>query len=292
MVWDNQVTDDIEGRFVDAAGNPIGAVFTISNAPGNNDDPRVAALPDGGFIVTFENNGGLFPTEDASNDAIVARRYDKNGNPAGDLFLVNTGDPLTAQTNPAIAVNTTTGEAFIAWDDDHVFTAPDDNSAPGVRGRAFQTEADPINGTDGDDVLQGLGIAEVLNGLKGKDTINAGDGDDLLNGGKDSDKLNGEAGVDTFLFDSKRGADRLDWVDGEILQFDSDVFKKPGTLGVIKNKHFNKDASADDGNDYFNYQKNKGKLYYDSNGNDPGKSKLIAKLDKGSDLDADEIFMV
>ena len=97
VVWDNEDTDDIEGRLVDAAGNPVGSVFVISNIGGNNDDPRVAALPGGGFVVTWENNGGNFPTEaDDGDNAIVARRFDGNGAPAGDLFLVNTGDRDTA----------------------------------------------------------------------------------------------------------------------------------------------------------------------------------------------------
>ena len=105
VVWENTANDDIEGRFVDANGNPIGATFTIANNAGDNDDPRVAALPDGGFIVTWDTNGGVIAPENGGDYAVLARRFDRTGAPAGDLFLVNTGDPATSQFYPAVAVN-------------------------------------------------------------------------------------------------------------------------------------------------------------------------------------------
>lgn len=289
VVWTNLVNSDVEGRFVSAAGDPVGDVFTISSAPGSNNLPRVAALPDGGFIVTFNDNGGLFSNDDAVDGAIVARRFDGSGNPAGDLFLVNAGD-VAEQLNPAIAVNAGTGRALIAWDDFRAHT--EDNSPPGVRGRAFQVTTDIVNGTDKGDSITTYGLAEEINGLKGKDQIRAGDGDDIINGGKQSDELFGEGGVDTFVFDNRKGKDTLDWEDGEQLHFDSSVFGKPKKLGVLKKKHFEKGDEADDGNDYFVFLKAKGKLWYDGNGDKTGKMKLIARLDKGSDLDASEIFLV
>jgi hypothetical protein len=295
VIWENATNDDVEGRFVDASGNPLGEVFTITNIGGDNEDPRVAALADGGFMVTWENDGGLFPPneDNSDNDAVVARRFDKNGNPAGDLFLVNAGDSATAQDNPAIAVNPATGEAMIAWDDSHVYALPEDNVPDGVRGRTFKVETDVINGTSEDDVINNTyDIAEIINGLNGKDRIRANGGDDVLNGGKKSDDLFGEEGDDTFVFDNKKGFDTLDWENGEQLHFDSDVFKKPNKLGKLKKKFFEKGLVADDGNDYFVFHKGSGKLYYDSNADGAGKLKLIAKLDKGSDLDAGEIFLI
>ena len=55
----------------------------------------------------------------------------------GDLFLVNTGDPATGQANPTVAANAT-GQAFIAWEDDHAYGGPGEDPDPtGVRGHAF-----------------------------------------------------------------------------------------------------------------------------------------------------------
>jgi hypothetical protein len=294
VVWENTNNDDIEGRFVSAAGVALGSVFTITNISGDNESPSVAALPDGGFMVAWENDGGLFPTEDNSdNDAVVARRFDSKGKPAGDLFLVNTGDPDTTQDDPAIAVNLATGRALITWDDSHPFTGTgQDNDPTGIRGRAYEVTNDVVLGTDDVDLITTYGIAEEIRALKGNDRVRAGAGDDVVNGGKGSDDLFGEAGVDTFVFDNRKGVDTLDWANGERLHFDSDVFKKPNKLGKLKKKFFEKGKEADDGNDYFVFNKQKGLLYYDSNADGAGKMKLIAKLDKGSDLDAGEIFLI
>ena len=105
-----------------ATGTPLGSEFIVSNSGGDNFNARVAALPNGGFIVTWDNDGGATGTEvDGGNIAVLARRFDSSGAPAGDEFLVNTGDPDTDQQLPAVAANPVTGQAFIAWEDFHAF---------------------------------------------------------------------------------------------------------------------------------------------------------------------------
>jgi Ca2+-binding RTX toxin-like protein len=211
VVWKNDTNDDIEGRFVDANGNPIGAAFTIGNNAGNNVVPRVAALPDGGFIVTWSNDGGVVAPENGGDSAVLARRFDSSGAAAGDLFLVNTGDPSTDQDFPAVAVNRSTGRAFIAWDDFHAFSGTgQDNDPPGIRGRAFLTTTDIVNGTSGNDTITTYSLSETINGLGGNDTINARGGNDSVNGGPGSDRMFGNVGNDTMV-----GGDGADTVDGE-----------------------------------------------------------------------------
>src|SRR4029079_11558185 len=117
-------TDDLSGRFVSATGVALGGVFNIVNTGGDQDNPRVAALPDGGFIVTWDDNGGTIAPDNIGgpDNAVPAARFDANGDRAGDEFLVNsftTGD----QQSPAVAVNQTNGTAFIAWDDFGTHTA-------------------------------------------------------------------------------------------------------------------------------------------------------------------------
>lgn len=216
VVWSNNSNGDIEGRFVDAAGNATGSVFTLSDANGLNATPRVAALPDGGFIVTWDNDGGVIAPENGGDRAVLARRFDPTGAAAGDLFLVNTADPDTAQYRPAIAVNRTTGEAFIAWTDDHVFAgAGQDNDPPGIRGRAFIATTDVVNGTPGNDTLVTYSLSETINGLAGNDTIFAVGGNDAVDGGEGSDLLFGGIGDDTLA--GGEGADTLNGEDGNDL---------------------------------------------------------------------------
>ncbi|MCB1502539.1 MAG: hypothetical protein KDK07_22635 [Bauldia sp.] len=217
VVWENNTNHHVEGRFVDAAGNPTGSVFTIANNSGENEDPQVAALADGGFIVTWDTNGDVIaPDNHGSSWAVLARRFDSSGAAAGDLFLVNTGDPDTNQFFPTVAVNSGTGQAFIAWTDYHAFSgAGQDNSPPGVRGHAFKATTDVVNGTPGGDTITTYSLSETINGLAGNDTIHARGGNDKVDGGPGSDLIFGEAGGDSMA--GGEGADTVDGGDGNDL---------------------------------------------------------------------------
>ena len=209
VVWENDDNDDVEGRLLDASGVPIGAVFTVSNQGGDNENVRVAALPGGGFIAMWQNDGGnIAPEINNNNDAILGRRFDGDGAPAGDLFLVNAGDPDDGQVNVAVAVNSATGQAFAAWDDNNVFTAPGDTDPLGVRGHAFLATIDVVNGTTGDDIIQTFSLSEPINGLAGDDTIFALGGNDIVHGNSGADLLVGGLGDDQLFGDG--GADRLE----------------------------------------------------------------------------------
>ena len=64
-----------------------------------------------------------------------------------------------------------------------------------------------IDGTEGDDQIQGSAAADNLNGLGGADRLNGGRGFDALSGGTGADQLNGNDGNDYLLGDA--GRDRL-----------------------------------------------------------------------------------
>ena len=55
-----------------------------------------------------------------------------------------------------------------------------------------------LNGTDGDDVLEGSAVADLIRGLGGNDTLFGYAGDDSLRGGSGNDFLEGMAGRDVF----------------------------------------------------------------------------------------------
>ena len=57
---------------------------------------------------------------------------------------------------------------------------------------------DRINGSDGDDVILGLGGADKLNGHAGNDLICGGGGRDSIDGGTGDDRLYGESGPDAI----------------------------------------------------------------------------------------------
>ena len=89
VVW--QSSDQDEGtsngiyaqRFT-ASGIPIGAEFAVNTTTaGNQSNPDIAALADGGFVITWEG-------VDSSSQGIYAQRYGADGTPAGANTLVNT----------------------------------------------------------------------------------------------------------------------------------------------------------------------------------------------------------
>ncbi|HRX37624.1 MAG TPA: calcium-binding protein [Aestuariivirga sp.] len=84
---------------------------------------------------------------------------------------------------------------------------------------------DTLNGFEGDDRLRGEKGNDTLNGDigndrliggSGNDTLNGGDGNDRLKGGAGDDELTGGSGRDQFKFDLRGGTDTItDYVDGE-----------------------------------------------------------------------------
>jgi Ca2+-binding RTX toxin-like protein len=61
------------------------------------------------------------------------------------------------------------------------------------------TAAISINGTDGDDELEGSAFGDTLGGLGGNDTLSGQGGNDTLDGGLGNDTIDGGAGIDTVI---------------------------------------------------------------------------------------------
>ena len=74
------------------------------------------------------------------------------------------------------------------------------------------TNIENINGTNFDDQIVGDSEANTLNGYDGNDTLEGGAGDDTLDGGAGNDVINGGAGNDTLY--ASLGADIEDGGDG------------------------------------------------------------------------------
>ncbi len=130
------------------------------------------------------------------------------------------------------------------------------------------------------------------NALANAITGNAGD--NLLSGGLGHDVLIGGAGDDTFVFDvkvTKKNADTIDdFSVGDHIGLDADVFRKVNDDGALKAKFF-AFGHADDHNDYIVAKKN-GKIFYDKDGDGHHHGKLIATVDHGTHLHADDFLIV
>ncbi|MEM8637664.1 MAG: S8 family serine peptidase [Cyanobacteria bacterium P01_G01_bin.54] len=99
--------EGIFARRFDAGGNPVGNDFLVNNTtPGFQNQPAVATLTDGGYIITWTG-------ADPDGTGIYSRRYNAENQAISGDTLVNT---LTAANQSVAAVTgTTDGGYVIAW---------------------------------------------------------------------------------------------------------------------------------------------------------------------------------
>lgn len=101
----------IHVRTYDASGNPIGDTLVNVATSGNQQDPAITALPDGGFVVTWSDHGT--PGSWAPRQ-IKGRTFDANGNPTGGEFLI--GSPADGSSSVESSVTTLeNGNFAVAW---------------------------------------------------------------------------------------------------------------------------------------------------------------------------------
>ena len=104
----------VQAQLFDSAGNVIsGAIPVNATTVGDQDSPSVAALANGGFIVTWRDQSGqgLGP----STSEIKAQLFDAAGNKVGGEFQVNPPDS-SYQDRPDVA-SLSSGGFVITWSD-------------------------------------------------------------------------------------------------------------------------------------------------------------------------------
>ena len=103
----------IRGRVFEEDGTPLTTEFLVNSyEPGNQHEPDVAAVPNGGFVVTWQSFGS--PGLDQTLGSIQSRRFDS----AGTALATQTQVNLTAtgnQLEPAIDSDWVHGGWTIAW---------------------------------------------------------------------------------------------------------------------------------------------------------------------------------
>ncbi|MET0530101.1 MAG: calcium-binding protein [Microvirga sp.] len=281
VVWQDFNTTDVFGRIYDPdTGTFSGPEFIISNRGGFQESPRVAALPDGGFVATWTDFSGQFGD---NSGAINARRFDKNGVPVGDEFRVSTATE-DFQGDSGLAANDD-GVLFSAWVNFNELNTTD-TEPPGIQGQFLRAVTEVVNGTAGDDNITTYNLSEPVNGLAGKDTIDARGGNDIVNGGEGRDKLTGGPGSDAYVFDVKLKGKNVDHIAGfepgvDQLRLDQDIFKKLKVGDLAKKAFFagKKVDEGEDDKDLVVYDKKSGKFWYDADGPGGNGAKLVAILD-------------
>jgi len=168
---------------------------------------------------------------------------------------------------------------------------------------------DFLFGQWGDDTLYGENGNDSLFGEWGSDTLHGGDGNDTLDGGEGGNTLYGGKGADTFVISAMTSQStelmRDDFSfamskvqdfsrkQGDRIGLDLDLFPELRKIGTLKNKYFDSgDKNAHDGNDYIVYHKNKGRIYFDADGNGNEAAVLIAEVGRKTNLKASDFDVI
>ncbi len=118
VTWTDSSATDGEGNGVfgqrfDATGNVVGATFRANTYTGGNQyEPDVAALEDGGYIVVWRSDG-----QDLSSAGVYAQRYAADGTMVGTEFRVNT-TTSGSQLEPAVT-GLANGGWVVTWTDQY-----------------------------------------------------------------------------------------------------------------------------------------------------------------------------
>lgn len=209
----------IVGRLLDGKGRPVGPEFSVNSfESGNQDQPDLIALGDGGFLVAWnsinQDHGGM------GGMGVFAQRFDAVGKPVGSEFGVSA---FTSTSQNTVALT--------ALDDDGFFAAweSEDQAGSGmdIFGRRFDASDQPM----GPDIL----INVVTNSYQRHPSLaTLTDGSVLVAFGADDwdgsyfgifsrrlvfnqgKAMQGEVGADTFVFDEPFEHAEIQGFDAEI----------------------------------------------------------------------------
>jgi VCBS repeat-containing protein len=145
----------IMARLFDEAGSPRGSEFRIDTAAATaRDNPSVAVLADGGFIVTWDAHG-----VDGSGSSARARRYDADGDPVGAEFQLSTFTAGDQFGGNGVALQD--GSFLMAWT-----SVGQDGVGGGVFGQRFAADGSRVGAefqiTPNDPYYQGINELQTL----------------------------------------------------------------------------------------------------------------------------------
>ncbi len=225
--------NEVRAQMYGPTGSPIGGEFLVNTTTQRSqEDPDIAALDSGGFVITWSDNSNDVEPNPKSK-GIVGQLFDAGGNKVFGEFLVNT-TIINDQINTRV-VSTGDGRFIAVWTDRS--ESADDPSGRAVRARVFTDDGracgsdflvnaaiagDQFNPsvaargdgtilitfTDGslsaDDASGNAIRGQIFNLLEQSGTA----GDDLLIGGTLGDQLDGGDGNDRL--EAGKGKNKVD----------------------------------------------------------------------------------
>ena len=121
--------DAVRGQMYHRDGSKVGGEFIVnSSTTGDQENASITALPNGGFVVTWQDGSGQ--GGDASGLSVKAQMYDAGGHKVGGEFLVNTVTTNDQSLSSVTALQGANSGGFLAvWEDDSRLN--NDNSREG-----------------------------------------------------------------------------------------------------------------------------------------------------------------
>jgi len=101
-------TDAIRAQLFTSSGTPVGSSIVVGPSVEPNTLSDVAALADGGFVVTWTRDFGF------GDKDVYARTYDSDGTPRGGLITVDNASNLN--TNSSQVVGLANGGFIVVWE--------------------------------------------------------------------------------------------------------------------------------------------------------------------------------
>ena len=189
---------DINFRVFDAIGSELSAGQVGSTGAANaNNEPVVTGLPDGSFVVVYDNDAGnLITAAHISAAGAVLGSFNFDG-AATDMSIVTLADGRFAATYQLDG-----GEVRLEILD----TRDGVNATPVYSGAQWQV------GTIGNDVFTLDTTTEIAHGHTGNDTItDSGEGSVTIFGDAGNDRISATGSIGTDAFYGGIGTDTIDW---------------------------------------------------------------------------------
>jgi hypothetical protein len=200
VTWSNDA-GAIFARVLTNSGSIIRTTFQVNGTLGIVDDPAIAALADGGFVIVWS---------DDNTGQILGRRINASGTPVGIEFIIDNGGGQTGLD----AVGLGDGRFQVTWSAGPqpdirtaIFDARDTVNAPVYTPIPWRV------GTVGDDVFADATGQGFVHGWSGNDVITEfsfGTAQYFGDDGNDTIIVTGPIG-DGRLHDGGSGSDTIDW---------------------------------------------------------------------------------
>jgi Ca2+-binding RTX toxin-like protein len=183
--------NSIRGRIINPDGWTSGPEFQVNlTTVGNQGNPQLIALADGGFAVTYCHVPD--PLNGGGEDVRIAC-FDADGTARGEIRV--TADSRASEPTVTALAD---GRLLVTWTK---WSSDDpDNPKSDIRAQIVDPRSRGVDlaGTSGDDHYVGSTFADSLSGGSGHDHLRGEGGNDILTGGIGADTLDGGAGADTM----------------------------------------------------------------------------------------------